>query len=230
MAISLGTSAKRPKKRNEHHGTRDAPRGGVTFEAQRPENRAFARSREMANCLRKELLYSEKRPRDVVFQAIEGLLAEQQQTGEHRILSRLTREAAARAERHARETTAVRWDMTSRTVINAMIGAQVLLTPAGQPIKSDITAQATPVAVVRVEFQDLTEAFLLETLIERLNDVTTRDHRALAHVLFRQFDRSVPLADLEDRVVLLLARLADRVELQGDRYVVRGPGETIPSR
>jgi hypothetical protein len=228
MAISLGTSAKRPKKRNEHHGTRDAPREAVTFEPQRPEHRAFARSREMANCLRKELLYSEKRPRDVVFGAIQGLLAEQQQTGEHRILSRLTREAAARAERQAREATAVRWDMTSRTVINAMIGAEVLLTPEGQPIKSDITAQATPVAVVRDEFQDLTEAFLLETLIERLNDVTTRDHRALAHVLFRQFDRSVPLADLEDRVVLLLARLAERVELQGDRYVVRAPRGNHP--
>jgi hypothetical protein len=101
-----------------------------------------------------------------------------------------------------------------------MIGAEVLLTPDGRPIRSDITAQATPVAVVRDEFEDLTEAFLLERLIQRL-DVTTRDHRALAHVLFRQFDRSVPLADLEDRVVMLLARLADRVELQGDRYVAR---------
>jgi len=51
--------------------------------------------------------------------------------------------------------------------------------------------------------------------------VTVRDHRALAHVLFRQFDPEVPIGDLEDRVVILLARLADRVELQGDRYVAR---------
>jgi hypothetical protein len=29
--------------------------------------------------------------------------------------------------------------------------------------------------------------------------------------LFRQFDRAVPLEDLEDRVVILLARLADEV-------------------
>jgi hypothetical protein len=94
-------------------------------------------------------------------------------------------------------------------------------------------APATPVATVRDQFEDLTEAFLLETLIRRLNDVTIRDHRALAHALFRQFDRSVPLDDLEDRVVVLLARLADRVELQGDRYVARvarsQPGSRPPS-
>jgi hypothetical protein len=190
----------------------------VRLELERPDGRSFARSREMADCLRKELLYSEKRPRDTMFRAIEELLAEQ--SGEHRILSRLTREAAARAARAASEA-AVRWDITSRTVVKAMIGAEVLLTPDGRPIRSDITAQATPVAIVRDEFQDLTEAFLLETLIQRLDDVTTRDHRALAHVLFRQFDRGVPLADLEDRVVMLLARLADRVELRGDRYVAR---------
>jgi hypothetical protein len=174
----------------------------------------------MANCLRQERLYSEKRPRDAMFRTIEALIAEQQHTGEHRIVSRLTREAAECAERVAGDAGAVRWDITSRTVVNAMIGAEVLLTPDGRPIRSDITAQASPVAVVRDEFEDLTEAFLLERLIQRL-DVTTRDHRALAHVLFRQFDRSVPLADLEDRVVMLLARLADRVELQGDRYVAR---------
>src|SRR6476646_7770959 len=89
---------------------------------ERPESRAFARSREMADCLRKELLYSEKRPRDTVFVAIEALLAEQERTGEHRILSRLTREAAARAERAAAGTAAVRWDITSRTVVKAMVG------------------------------------------------------------------------------------------------------------
>src|SRR3954465_4202792 len=118
--MSREASAKGPKKRNEHHGTRDAPRDAVTFEPQRPEHRAFARSREMANCLRKELLYSEKTPRDAWFGAIQGLLAEQQQTGEHRILSRLTREAAARAEREARGATAGRWGMTSRTAGNAV--------------------------------------------------------------------------------------------------------------
>jgi hypothetical protein len=234
LAGSRETITRVPNKLNEHHGTLNAPFRVVMHEQESTQGHAFSRSREMANCLRQEQLYSEKRPRDAMFRTIEALIAEQRHTGEHRIVSRLTREAAECAERVAGDADTVRWDITSRTVVKAMIGAEVLLTPDGRPIRSDITAQATPVAVVRDEFEDLTEAFLLETLIQRLNDVTTRDHRALAHVLFRRFDRSVPLADLEYRVVMLLARLADRVELQGDRYVARarrdpGSNATIPT-
>jgi hypothetical protein len=177
----------------------------------------------MADCLRKELLYSEKRPRDVVFEVIEEIIREQEHTGENRILSRLTRDAATRAQhgKNVPGSSSVRWDITSKTVVKAMIGAGVLLTPDGRPVAPGITAQATPVGIVRAEFQDTTEAFLLEILIERLGNVTVRDHRALAHVLFRQFDRGVPIEDLEDRVVILLARLADRVDLRGDCYVTR---------
>ena len=102
-----------------------------------------------------------------------------------------------------------------------MLSAGALLTPDGEPIVPGITAQATPVGALMDRSRDVTEAFLLQVLIERLGDVTTRDHTALAHALFRQFDRAVPLEDLEDRVVILLARLADEVELAGDVYSVR---------
>ena len=192
-------------------------------ETERTGARGFARSRQMADCLRKELLYSEKQPRDAVFLAIEEILREQEHTGEKRILSRLTREAATRAGQRTGHPDAgsVRWDIASKTVVKAMLGAGVLLTPEGHPVPAGIEALKTPVAVVREEYQEITEAFLLEVLIERLNDVTIRDHRALAHALFRQFDRDVPIEALEDRVVVLLARLADRVELRGDRYVAR---------
>ncbi len=57
---------------------------------------------------------------------------------------------------------------------------------------------------------------MLEFLIRTLGDVTTRDHRALAHALFRQFDRSIPMEDFEDRVAILLATLAGRVTLRDD--------------
>lgn len=197
-------------------------RGGVNPVEDRAEARGFARSREMAACLRRELLYSEKRSRDTLFQIVEAILTEQEQTGEHRIVSQLTREAEARAQAQMPASAdPVRWDVASKTVIKAMIGAGVLLRPDGRPVPAGITALATPVAGLRDGFRDLTEAYLLEVLIERLDDVTVRDHRALAHVLFRQFDPDVPIGDLEDRVVILLARLADRVELHGDRYVAR---------
>jgi hypothetical protein len=185
--------------------------------------RRFARSRQMADRLRRERLYSEKRPRDLLFQVIEEILREQQQTGQRRILSRLTREAASRARDRAFRLGCqfTRWDTASSAVVNAMLRAGVLLAADGHPISAGIEAWATHVARVVDRYRDVTEAFLLEILIRRLQDVTTRDHLALAHVLFRQFDRGVPIEDLEDRVVILLARLADRVELRDETYVTR---------
>ncbi len=183
-------------------------------------SRGFARSRQMADILRAERLYSEKRPRDMLFRAMEEILKEQQP---FRMLSRLTREAATRAglegQRAGFEFT--RWDTASKAVAKAMLSAGVFLAPDGHPIPAGITAQASHVARVLDGYQDMTEAYLLEVLIRRLRDVTTRDHLALAHALFRQFDHGVPLEDLEDRVVILLARLANRVELRDETYVAR---------
>jgi hypothetical protein len=186
-------------------------------------SRGFVRSRQMADCLRRELLYSEKRPRDALFRAIEAILTEQAQAGETRILSRLTRDAASRARHEAHRVGFEfhHWDTASKAVVNAMLSAGVLLDPEGGAIPPGITAQATAVAGLRRAYPDLTEALLLETVIDRLGDVTTRDHKALAHALFRQFDRDVSIADMEDRVVILLAQLADRVDLRGDTYVAR---------
>ncbi len=186
-------------------------------------SRGFARSRQMADALRSDLLYSEKRPRDALFMAIEQILEEQAQTGEPRMLSRLTREAATRARRRAARSGFEfrHWDTAGKAVVKAMLSAGVLLMADGCPIPPGITAQATPVASVRDGYKDITEAFLLERVIRRLGDVSTRDHRSLAHALFRQFDRGVPIEDLEDRVVILLAQLADRVELRDDTYHAR---------
>jgi hypothetical protein len=192
----------------------------------RAETTRFSRSRQMGDCLRKELLYSEKRPRDILFRMIEQIVSETSDEGtDLKILSRLTRDAAARARQHGEESGFEfgHWETAAKAVVKSMLCAGVLLTSTGESIPPGITAQATPVAALRDRYQDLTEAFLLRVLIERLGDVTTRDHKALAHALFRQFDRGVPLEDLEDRVVILLAQLAGGVELTNEVYSVRTP-------
>jgi hypothetical protein len=177
----------------------------------------------MADCLRKELLYSEKRARDILFRAIEQVVSEAADANDAKILSRVTREAATRARQQAEESGFEfdNWEMTTKAVVKAMLCAGVLLGPDGESIPAGITAQATRVEALKTAYQDITEAFLLQFLIERLGDVGTRDHMALAHALFRQFDRGVPMEDLEDRVVILLAQLAQHVELAGERYSVR---------
>jgi len=194
----------------------------------------FARSGQMANCLRRGLLYTEKRARDFLFQAIEQHLSRSNR--EHRraplIVSRLGREAAGAARRAAEKAgyEFIRWDTASKAVINAMLNAGVLLTHGGAPIPPGITGQATEVVSLQQGYCDSTEAYLLEFLIRELGDVTTRDHTALAHALFRQFDPSVPLDDLEDRVVVLLASLAGRVKLNGDgAYVCSVAGPRLES-
>jgi len=179
----------------------------------------FARSRQMIDCLRNEFLYSDKRARDVLFDSIERIIAERPPM----MVSQLTREATSLA----RELTAEagfefeNWDPTSKAVVNALLMADTLLTPVGRPIEFGIAAQAAIVGGLCEGYRDRTEAFLLEFLIGRLGDVTTRDHTALAHALFRQFDPRVRREDFEDRVVILLARLEDRVVLAGKTYALR---------
>jgi hypothetical protein len=176
----------------------------------------------MLDCMRRELLYSEKRPRDFMFTAIEELLCEPRRTPT--ILSRLTRDATTRARQLAVVAGLEfgNWDTAGKAVVRAMLGAGAFLTPNGDVIPPGIEALATPVGSTRDAFRDLTESFLLEFLIGRLGDVTVRDHTALAHALFRQFDPNISMEDQEDRVAILLARLSERIELRGQIYALRG--------
>jgi hypothetical protein len=172
----------------------------------------------MVNCLRQNFVYSDKRARDCVFAAMEQILAAAGELGEPIKLARLTREVAQRARQSAEQTGYEfnSWDITTKAVINSMLGAGVLLAENGTAVPLDIRAQATPIAALRPHYQDYAEAYLLECLIRNLGDVRIRDHKALAHALFRQFDPAVSLEELEDRVVMLLATLNDRVVLRED--------------
>ena len=184
--------------------------------------RRFSRSRQMLDCMRRELLYSEKRPRDFIFAAIDELLHEPGR--DPTILSRLRRDATACARRRAAAAGVEfgNWDAAGNAVVRAMLGAGAFLTPCGEVIRPGVEALATAVGSAREGFRDLTESFLLEFLIDRLGDVTQRDHTALAHALFRQFDPNVSMADQEDRVAILLARRSNRIELRGQHYALRG--------
>ena len=187
-------------------------------------NRRFGRSGLMMDCMRRELLSSEKRPRDFIFAAIDRLLHEPERAPT--ILSRLTRDATTRAQRLSAGIGLefANWDIAGKAVVRAMLAAGTFLTPDGDVIPPGVAALATLVGKLRDEFRDLTESFLLEFLIDQLGDVTMRDHTALAHALFRQFDPNVSMEDQEDRVAILLARLSDRIELRGQIYALRGKG------
>ena len=202
----------------------------------------FARSRQMMDCLRQQWLYSEKRPRDIVFLALERLLPERPPLRQERqpprqqrqplrqqpqpmMLAQLTREAAALArDLSAQHDVAFdNWDSCARAVMKTLLLAEALRTPAGDVIVAGVSAPAALVGALQEDYRDAAEAFLLECIIRLLGDVTTRDHTALAHALFRQFDSRVPIEHLEDRLVILMARLADRLTLSGDVYIWQAP-------
>jgi hypothetical protein len=188
----------------------------------RPPSRRFSRSGQMLDCMRRELLYSEKRLRGFMFDAIDELL---QEPGRHAtILSRLRHDATACARRRAAAAGVEfgNWETAGSAVVRAMLAAGAFLTPRGEVIYPGVKALATAVGSAREGFRDLTESFLLEFIIDRLGDVTVRDHTALAHVLFRQFDPNVSMADQEDRVAILLARRSHRITLRGQNYALLG--------
>jgi len=170
------------------------------------------RSGQMVNCLREHFIYSEKRVRDFLFAAVEGTIST---ASNPLILSRLVRTSCLRAQQNAMACGFAfsNWDTAGNAVIQAMLNAEVLLTCDGSPVPIGIAAQATPVTGLKQDYQDLTEAYLIEFLIRKLGDVTIRDHRAVAHALFRQFDPSISMDYFEDRVAMLMATLADRVTL-----------------
>jgi hypothetical protein len=174
-----------------------------------------ARSLQMINCLRDCFIYSEKRARDIVFHSLEDIL-QNGTVGRRLILSKLIREAANNSRREAQRIgfEFSNWETAGRAVVNAMLAAGVLLTHNNVPIPAGIAALGTAIVGLKEGYRDLTEAYLLEFLIRNLGDVSARDHKALAHALFRQFDRSIPMEDLEDRVAILLATLDGRVALR----------------
>jgi hypothetical protein len=174
----------------------------------------------MVQALRAEFVYAEKRARDFIFQAVEGVLGA---AGAPLIISKLTREVSARARSRAHHAgfDLSNWDTAAKATVNAMLASGVLLAPDGRPIPLTIAAQAADVARLAAGYRDATEAHLLTVLIRRLGDVTARDHIAMAHALFRQFDPSVAMEDMEDRVARLLASLEGRVAVgDGGAYCV----------
>ena len=169
----------------------------------------------MIQVLRPNLLYSEKRARDILFLAVAEIVAESRAGGSTVILSKLTREAAAYGRQWGERAgmATVNWEMAAKAVLNTMLSSGVLLDSNGEVVVPGVGAQAAGIGGVRTGYEQISEAYLVEFLIRKLGDVSTRDHKTLAHALFRQFDPGVPIDDLEDRVVLLLATLSSSVTL-----------------
>ncbi len=170
----------------------------------------------MVACLRSNFLYTEKRPRDLLFDSLEKMLSE---AGDRPpILAKLEREAARLAAQAASRQNIQysNWGTASRALTNAMLHARVLLGLQDEVVPPGLAARATVVHRLANDFRETTEAYLLLVIIDQLKDVAVRDHTALAHALLRRFDRTVSLGEMEDQIVILLAKLHQQVTLLSD--------------
>jgi hypothetical protein len=165
----------------------------------------------MVECLRGKFLYCEKRARDFIFDAVEEII--KRARGRRLRLHRLRRFSTdlARKNALARGYGFLNWEIGTKTTLHAMLRAGALQTHPNHSVSPHFRVETLEITGLLPDFRDRTESFLLGFIIQELGDVTTRDHTALAHALFRQFDPSVSREDMEDRVTFLLARLAGTV-------------------
>src|SRR5260221_4341496 len=99
-----------------------------------------SRSHQMIGCLRESMLYSEKRARDLLFNAVEQIVSTRAVPP---IISRLARESAACARgaaQRARDPFS-NSEPSSKAVIHAMLHAGVLLTANASPALAGLVAQ-----------------------------------------------------------------------------------------
>ncbi len=172
----------------------------------------------MIQCLRKNLLYSEKRVRDILFRAARQEMSWHLQNQSTVMLARLAREIESLGRQWGADAAVevTNWHMPTKAVVNTMLRAGVLLAADHRPIPPGLSANAAAIAALAPDFETRSEVFLVEFLIRKLGDVTTRDHKAMAHALLRQFDPNVPMDDMEDHISVLISRLEGSVVLTED--------------
>jgi hypothetical protein len=208
-----------------------APEALVANEPRPKTAPTYARSGELIKCLENRKIYCEKRVRDIFFQILE----ETTKQGNKLTVARLQQEFVSQAGQISDSRLNLeprKWDKAANYMVKLLLLSEVLHDDQSQAIKrSDPAAMSKPVHGVAEGFRDVAEAYLLLCLVKDLGNITEDDHRAIAHALFRQFDQSVPLIDLEERVALLFALLKDEISKDEEgRYSPQSRATVLPMR
>jgi len=172
----------------------------------------YVRSGEFRKRLTDLGIFCEKRERDIFFEALSRILEKSPEP-----ISRLRRELPKVAEGIAKERGVPSTDY--RRIVNVflklLLVSGVLLGPNGSVIKRNVSAEAAPVAKLDSSAGDKVEQYMLEQIL-RKSDVKDREHWQLALAIFRQFDQSVEIDGMLDRVATLIAALGQRFILTDD--------------
>jgi hypothetical protein len=160
-------------------------------------------------------IFCEKRERDILFEALKRILGESATP-----ISKLRRELPRVAEEIAKDR-GVSCNDFKRVVnlfLKLLLMADVLLGPSGEVVRRGVSAEAATVASLDDSALDRVEQYMLEQILKK-SDVKDREHWQLALAIFRQFDQSVEIDGMLDRVATLIAALGQRFILTDDgRY------------
>lgn len=173
----------------------------------------YARTAEFRKRLTDLGIFCEKRDRDILFEALARLLKQSPCP-----ISRLRRELPIVAGEIAKERGLLDVPEFKRTVnffLKLLLMSGVLLNQDNKVIRRNLEAEATSVARVDDSALDKAEQYLLEQIMKK-SDVKDREHWQLALAIFRQFDQSVEIAGMLDRVASLIGSLKDRFVLTED--------------
>jgi hypothetical protein len=180
----------------------------------------FIRCNQIISSWKKRGIYVEKPVRNIFFTVVEQLVTGD---GDRLSLSRLHGEMATRAEAIGRANGLDRehrkWEKDSVYMIQLLRLSRALLAQDRNPIlRTDPSGWATPVHGVCDSFRDAAEGYYMLCAIKDL-ELTERDHRSMAHACFREFSATVEVADMEERVVNLIAKFKTEISIDEEgRY------------
>jgi len=194
----------------------DAPADAAPASVPKPSTApVYGRSAEFRKRLTDQGLFCEKRERDILLDALLRILEQSPKP-----ISKLRRELPKVAQDIANERGVCCADF--KRIVNfflkLLLMSRVLLSPGGEVIARSVSAEAAPVAEVDDSALDRMEQYMLEQILKE-SDVKDREQWQLAHAIFRQFDQSVEIDGMLDRVATLIAALGNRFILTDDgRY------------
>jgi hypothetical protein len=157
-------------------------------------------------------VYSPKPQRDRLFKALRSCLPRE---GPPKTLLQLTREIRREASSAEGAADFPFWHPATQSFVGMLLGAGILRDELGNCVHDSLFAKSSQILSFREPLEDLCEAFLLETAISELADITESDKVPLAHALF--WDKGSSDRDqVEERLEHVLKLLEGRLNVTAE--------------
>jgi hypothetical protein len=194
----------------------------TTVESERSSTDAGKkRTRVVIDSLKKAGVFSPKQQRDKLFRALRTCLPD---GGTPKTLLVLSREIRREASKPSVDPEFPHWHPATDGMVGMLLGAEVLIDENGAPVRNGLFANGTLIGSFLEQLEDRCEAFLLQTAIKELKDVTKRDKIPLAHALFWKDASQSSRDQVEERLEYVMTLLEDKLAetSQGVWYIKSG--------